>query len=89
MLLPLHLRVGEFMKHLATLNRKLYAKMKMQGGCALFSLKRYREGCEAAFTDVPGGEYQQSEPPFPGRISGMEMGNVMNVSLLLDNQMQY
>lgn len=55
----------------------------------MFSLKRYREGCEAAFTDVPGGEYQQSEPPFPGMMSGMEMGNVMNVSLLLDNQMQY
>lgn len=55
----------------------------------MFSLKRYREGCEAAFTDVPGGEYQQSEPPFPGMMSGMEMGNVMNGSLLLDNQMQY
>ena len=74
------------MKHF-TLYRKLYTKT--QGGCALFSLKRYREGCEAAFTDVPGGEYQQSEPPFPGMMSGMEMGNVMNVSLLLDNQMQY
>lgn len=75
------------MKHLATLNRKFY--IKTQGGCALFSLKRYREGFEAAFTDVPGGEYQQSEPPFPGRISAIDMENVMNVYLLLDNQMQY
>ena len=41
---------------------------KIQGGCALFSLKRYREGFEAAFTDVPGGEYQQSEPPFQGMM---------------------
>ena len=42
---------------------------KIQGGCALFSLKRYREGFEAAFTDVPGGEYQQSEPPFQGMMN--------------------
>ena len=51
--------------------------MNIQGGCALFSLKRYREGCEAAFTDVPGGEYQQSEPPFPGMRDGDEEMNVI------------
>ena len=37
-----------------------------QGGCALFSLQRFRQGSEAAFTDLQGGEgeYQQQEPPF-------------------------
>merc|ERR1711879_787039 len=37
------------------------------GGCALFSLQRYRQGFESAFTDIPvGGEagYQQQEAPF-------------------------
>merc|ERR1711953_870575 len=36
------------------------------GGCALFSLQRYRQGSEAAFTDLQGGEgeYQHQEPPF-------------------------
>jgi len=35
------------------------------GGCALFSWKRYKQGFESAFSDVPDGEfYPQSEPPF-------------------------
>ena len=59
---------------------------KIQGGCALFSLKRYREGFEAAFTDVPGGEYQQSEPPFQGMTRSRWKGTTF---CFLDNQMQY
>merc|ERR1719278_2539232 len=33
------------------------------GGCALFSGQRYRQGFEAAFTHVQGGEYEHQEPP--------------------------
>ena len=41
-----------------------------QGGCALFSGQRYRQGFEAAFTDIEGGEYHQQEPPFQGELLG-------------------
>ena len=62
---------------------------KIQGGCALFSLKRYREGFEAAFTDVPGGEYQQSEPPFQGMMYDKIENKKDLLVCFLDNQMQY
>ena len=52
----------------------LYLK-PVKGGCALFSWKRYKQGFESAFSDVPDGEYyQQSEPPFqPGKYCVLEM----------------
>ena len=57
------------------ISSKLLLPKPVQGGCALFSWKRYKQGFESAFSDVPDGEYyQQSEPPFqPGKYCVLEM----------------
>jgi len=34
------------------------------GGCALFSLRRYKQGFEAAFIEEGNEDYHQSDPPF-------------------------
>ena len=42
-------------------------QMLLQGGCALFSWQRYKQGCEAAFSDCSGLEPgYNAEPPFQG-----------------------
>ena len=47
------------------------ASIFSKGGCALFSLRRYKQGFEAAFIEEGNEDYHQSDPPFQSQSAGM------------------